>query len=399
MKRPSISRRFALKLLLGAPAALTLAPAADALAVTQSDIDKTEDQIADAKARYAEVEQQLEEISAEYEELSIQLSDTLERIDAVSAQIADTEEQIAQKEQELENKRTVLSQRARSAYKAGGDEVLSALLSASTFEEFTSNIYYLDKISANDARMIEDIGRLKEELELHRAELEASRAELEELRATQEAQLAQMQAKQDEVQEMLDGLDQDVQDLIAKRDEQLLELARERQKQKEKEEAARKAAEEAARKKAEEEAQAAAPGAANVTGDYQDGDTSGAQSRVVYWCKHTPTPGVGYCAMWVSQVFNNAGFSYAGGNANDMYNQWTSSSNRADLKTGMIIAVSTHSHTWAGRIYGHIGIYIGDGMMMDNVGYIRTISVNEWVNYYGTTVSPRWGWLMGLQLQ
>jgi hypothetical protein len=36
--------------------------------------------------------------------------------------------------------------------------------------------------------------------------------------------------------------------------------------------------------------------------------------------------------------------------------------------------------------------------MMDNIGYIRTISVNEWIRFYSTTVTPRWGWLMGIEL-
>jgi hypothetical protein len=84
--------------------------------------------------------------------------------------------------------------------------------------------------------------------------------------------------------------------------------------------------------------------------------------------------------------------------ANDMYNWWTTSSNRADLKPGMAVAVSSHPHTTMGQIYGHIGMYIGNGMMMDNIGYIRTISVNEWINFYSTTVTPRWGWLMGIAL-
>ena len=384
MKRPNLSRRTALKLLMGASASLALAPETLAHAVTQNDVDKTEAELASARAKYEEVEQQLDEIGEEYEALSVQLAETLESIDEVSTQIADTEEQIAQKEQELENKRSILAQRARSAYKAGGDEVLSAILSASTFEEFTSNIYYLDKISANDRRLIEDVSRLKEELEQHRVELEEDKAELEELRASQEEQLAQMEARQNEVQEILNGLDEDVQALVAKRDEQMLELANERKKQEE------------ARKAAEKAQQGA--GAASVTGDFTESGATGSQAKIVSWCKRTPTPGVGLCAMWVSQVFNNAGYGYAGGNANDMYNQWTTSSNRANLKTGMIIAVSTHTHTWAGRIYGHIGIYIGNGMMMDNVGYIRTISVDEWIRYYGTTVAPRWGWLMGIEL-
>jgi hypothetical protein len=44
-------------------------------------------------------------------------------------------------------------------------------------------------------------------------------------------------------------------------------------------------------------------------------------------------------------------------------------------------------------------MYIGGGMMMDNVGYIRTISVDEWCAYYGETVPPRWGWLNGIVLR
>lgn len=380
VKQTPITRRKALRLLLGAAGTALLAPQT-AGAISESDIDKTEKQLADAQAKLDAVQVQLDDIGAQYEQLSRELAETLESIDAVNLQITDTEEQIAQKEEELETKRTTLARRIRSAYKSGGDEALSAILMSTSFEELGSNIYYLDKISENDSRLIEDIERLKTELEQHKADLEADRAELEELRASQEEKLKEMQAKQEEVQQILDGLDKDVQDLMAKRDEELLQLAREREEQ----------------KKREQEAAAAAK-AGNVTGNFADGSTSGSQARVVNACYSTGSPGAGLCAMWVSMVFSNAGFAYAGGNANDMYNWWTTSSNRADLRPGMIVAVSTHSHTSAGRIYGHIGIYVGNGMMMDNIGYIRTISVNEWCNFYSTTVTPRWGWLMGIKL-
>ena len=376
-----------MKLLLGA-AGLALAPHTAAEAISQDDIDKTEAQLSAAQQKYNEVQQQLEGIASEYEVMSQELAATLAQIDGVNAEIANTEQQIEEKEAELQEKRDRLSRRIRSAYKAGGDAALSAILMCSSFEELTSNIYYLDKITDSDRRLIEDVERLKGELEQHRADLETQRAQLEELRGQQEAELAQMQAKQEEVQQMLAGLDADVQELIAKRDEEMVQLANERAEQKRREEEARK--------------QAAAGGtgsqAGNVTGSYSDGVTSGSQARVVSACHSTGSPGVGLCAMWVSMVFDNAGYGYAGGNANDMYNWWTTSSNRSDLKPGMIVAVSTHSHTSAGRIWGHIGIYVGDGIMMDNIGYIRTISVNEWINYYSTTVTPRWGWLMGIVL-
>ena len=376
-----------MRLLLGA-AGLALAPHTPAGAISQDDINKTEAELSAAQEKYNEVEQQLEGIASEYEAMSQELAETLAQIDGVNAEIAETEQQIADKEAELEEKRERLARRVRSAYKSGGDEALSAILMSTSFEELSSNIYYLDKITDNDRRLIEDVERLKAELEQHRADLEVQRTELEELKAQQEAKLAEMQAKQEEVQQILAGLDADVQALIAKRDEEMVQLANERAEQKKREEEARKNA----------AAGAVGSQAGNVTGNYQDGVTTGSQSRVVSACHSTGSPGVGLCAMWVSMVFSNAGYGYAGGNANDMYNWWTTSSNRSDLKPGMIVAVSTHSHTSAGRIYGHIGIYIGDGIMMDNIGYIRTISVNEWVNYYSTTVTPRWGWLMGIVL-
>ncbi|VWL91974.1 Uncharacterised protein [Collinsella intestinalis] len=38
---------------------------------------------------------------------------------------------------------------------------------------------------------------------------------------------------------------------------------------------------------------------------------------------------------------------------------------------------------------------MGNGTVMDNVGFIRSIGVDEWIAYYGVTVTPRWGWIGG----
>ena len=101
----------------------------------------------------------------------------------------------------------------------------------------------------------------------------------------------------------------------------------------------------------------------------------------------------------MSYVFSNAGLGSVYGNADDMYNAWCTSSDKSKLKVGMIIAVSTHPHTWAGQIYGHVGIYVGGNTVMDNIGYIRSINVDQWINFYGGTVTPRWGWANGLNLE
>lgn len=113
-------------------------------------------------------------------------------------------------------------------------------------------------------------------------------------------------------------------------------------------------------------------------------------------CKRVPTPGPGLCSEWVDEVFNDAGLddpdhSYVG-DACDMFWWWCKSTDRSALKPGMIIAVPSHTHTWAGSQWGHVCIYMGNGQVMDNVGYIRTKSLDEWLSYYTTTYTPKWGW-------
>lgn len=122
------------------------------------------------------------------------------------------------------------------------------------------------------------------------------------------------------------------------------------------------------------------------------------QRAIVDWCKKTPSPGNGLCAMWVSRVFSNAGYPYPGGNANNMYDNWCSSSNRAELKVGMAIAIPRHEYTSLGRIYGHVGIYIGDGKVMHNIGTVETWDLDRWIDYYGRWSEVRWGWVSGLDL-
>ena len=47
----------------------------------------------------------------------------------------------------------------------------------------------------------------------------------------------------------------------------------------------------------------------------------------------------------------------------------------------MLISAQYGSNSAAGNRYGHVGIYIGDGMVMDSVSTgIRTISLSDWVS-------------------
>lgn len=123
------------------------------------------------------------------------------------------------------------------------------------------------------------------------------------------------------------------------------------------------------------------------------------QSQIVGRCYNVPSPGVGLCSEWVSEVFYPVLGSYPNGDACDMFWNWCHSRDISQLKVGMIVAIPTHTHTNAGARWGHIAIYVGNGMVMDNIGYIRTTSLAWWLNYYHTTATPQWGWVLNTPLE
>lgn len=352
--------------------------------------EATEAALASAQEQYAAVQAQIDDLAAQQESLSLELQNTLNAMEAKQAEIDQTQAQIDQTvadieaaQAQLEEYQSELEWYVENSYKNGTTTILDVVLGSSDYEELFRNIYYLTKINDSQVELIDNIRALKQQLqdqqaalEQQRAALESQYAELESLRAQQEQQLADMQARQNEAYNLLNNLSAEVQALTEQYNQELIEQAR-----------------------AEAEAAAAAQAAAGSSGGSSGtayGSTSA--SAVVNACYSTPSPGAGYCAAWVTNVFSNAGIGSFYGNACDMYASWCYSSDRGSLMPGMIVAVSTWSGTSAGRIYGHVGVYIGGGTVMDNVGYIRTIDIDSWVGTYSTTVTPRWGWLGGVAL-
>lgn len=105
------------------------------------------------------------------------------------------------------------------------------------------------------------------------------------------------------------------------------------------------------------------------------------------------------CAAWVTNVFRNAGIGTWSGNACDMYYSYCTSSNRSTIQPGMIVAVGSCAGSYASRLYGHVGIYIGNGTVYHNLsGVVGSMSLDSWCSTFGGTSTPRWGWLGGVAL-
>lgn len=389
-----LSRRTALKALFGAASAAVLfglpthAHAAEATKETTDKLNATQ-------AQLDEVQAQLDSIANEYAALANKNAQTLNDIEGVQGKIDDTQTQIDEKKAELKKKRGDLSDRVAASYKSGGTNILSLLLASGSFEELVANAHYVEKINKSDRDAIEDIQTIQEELDAQKTELESQKADLEKLKDQQTAQMQDMQAKQQEVQTVLNGLSDDVKELMAQRDSEILAAAQA-------EEAARKAA--AAAAAAANKNNSSSGGSSSGGGSYASGTPqqnagSGKQQAVVNACYSTPSPGQNWCAAWVTNVFRNAGVGYFGGNACDMFNAWCYSSDRSALQVGMIVADSSHSGTGTpGLLYGHVGIYVGGGIVMSNEGPITSKSLDSFISFYGTGSGVRWGWLGGVVL-
>lgn len=146
--------------------------------------------------------------------------------------------------------------------------------------------------------------------------------------------------------------------------------------------------------------QAGTSNASGGSGGGQEYDAaSDAQKRVADACKATDATGSGFCAAWVSHVYDAAKLPSPSGNACDMYYNYCTSSDRSDLKVGMIIAVpSVNNGTELGRMYGHVGIYVGDGIVMHcTEGSVHTDTLDDWIaDFDGTNNTVKWGFGPGL---
>ena len=179
-------------------------------------------------------------------------------------------------------------------------------------------------------------------------------------------------------------LDDNVKALIAQRDSELL--------------AAQQEAERVAAQRSE-----SSGGGSSYSGGGGGGGTSsagsGSAAAVVNAAGYTGSTGAGFCAAWVSNVFSNAGVGRFYGNACDMYYSWCYSTDQSAIEPGMIIAVPTLGGSAAALIYGHVGIYIGGGMVRHCLsGVVRSQSLSSWISQLGALSTPRWGWLGGVVL-
>lgn len=131
------------------------------------------------------------------------------------------------------------------------------------------------------------------------------------------------------------------------------------------------------------------------------GDALGSdvQNRIAEIARNSGSYGIpatgGLCETWVEAVYRKAGVSInnicCAGKNRSLY---TVSKSSANIPIGAMVyndpaVYQSRTNDTCGRNAGHVGIYIGNGQIISNIGGTTIDTVEGWTAYYGF---GGWGW-------
>ncbi len=372
------------------------------------------------EAQVIEAQQQLEILGQEaeaaendYITITNQLEETIARIEELDAQIEQTKA-------ELEEAKADLANMVHDIYTTGRPTLLSVALNATSFDDLISRIQYANKVAQFETAIVNRVKELEARLEQERLELEELKSVQEQQQAEQAERLAAAEAAIAAVEEYQAQLSYEIQQKIAEADEAMRRaaaesaradaaeaqrIAEEEAQRRAAEEAARRQAEEEARRQAEEEArrqqEAAAAQAQQQQQSAQNTDSdSGSSSSSSEGSSSSSSGGsvsasyAGNVSAFVANAYSiiGSGYSWSGYYwTGDPSTSWFTCSGVVDFALGRAPRSSSPETLYAevgsrmvynvsqlnygdlvfyaclGRAPGHVGIYIGNGRIIDSI--------------------------------
>ncbi len=178
-------------------------PAFAVPAVTTPQIEAKKAQAERAQAALDDMHAELEERIEEYEAITEALTKT-------RAQIEKTRHDLELTEARLGKLRANLNRRAAGIYKTGKTGVIDVLLETDSFSGFLVRLDLLTRLSRQDAQLVSEVKRLRDEVTAHENALETRHAEQVVLRGKAEAKREEIEAGIDKQKAYLDGLESEV---------------------------------------------------------------------------------------------------------------------------------------------------------------------------------------------
>ena len=191
----------------GLALALTGTCALAALPVTPAIADPADDLSAAAA--------QLESLGAELAAMQSQLQEATDSLESTAVAITDKQAQIDETTAQLGDLKSQLGDGMRSTYKQGSQSVIDVVLGSTSVEDLVSRVYYLDRISRQQAQTISEVLGTEQRLEAEKGELEDTQASQQRAVEDMQGEVDAYQAKVNEAQAYYDSLDAQVKAKLA----------------------------------------------------------------------------------------------------------------------------------------------------------------------------------------
>lgn len=354
----------------------------------------------------AELQQQLdaagERLNALYAEaelagydlvtVQVDLQDTMDSIEKTVQEIEEGQERLGELKGELEAI-------AVDQYKGGVPNLLSLMLSSDGFDSLLSKMHYANKTAEYRRGVIDEVKRLQEQLKEQKASLESDKVKQEQLVSEQEVRAAAANEAAASAQEYYDSLSDEVKAKIEE------EQAAERERARQEAERLQAEQEQQSQQQGQQQGDGSTPGGGSSSGGdstgsggssdggVSHGTSSAAQSMIA---RANSILGSGYSwsgYVWTgnpaTSVFTCSGvIDYALGlprNSNSPESLYAQVGGRLTKSKSNLVAGDLVFYRYGGRAPGHVGIYIGNGLMIDSVpsGGVQVRSINFMSGFMG----------------
>ena len=313
---------------------------------------------------YADDASDLKELTEEFEktEASIKaLQDeyiTAVRIESeLSAQIEVLEAELADLERDIDKHNEIIAQLAVAEYKQpSAERLINILFDAQSLEDARRNFEYTTHIMDYESKIVAELDDLKSERELKSIEVAEKKRTLDEEKIHLSTLKGQLEKSNEELSPKIESLKNKLSSISADK--------------------------------------SSTAQMENIL-SYLDSVTelTETQEAIVRSAYSTPYAGGNLCEAWAEQVYRNAGVpvpllesALAG------KEEYFVSDSTDHIPPGAWVYGSGVGYM--GSLYGHVGIYVGNGLIMDNEGSRtkRAVPIDEWVSWQTASQNGKSGW-------
>lgn len=176
----------------------------------RQDVERLEDEaklleseIEAKKIEAASLNNQIEIIDVNIKKTENQINETQVKIEQTILEIADIENKIKEKEIEINNQKNVLGEFVKVMYRYEQTSPVEILFSYDSFSDFLDQGEYLLTLENNGKKTLDNVKRLREELQWQQVVLESKRTTLEGLRTDLDNEKNNLEGEMDAKQNLL----------------------------------------------------------------------------------------------------------------------------------------------------------------------------------------------------